>query len=145
MRILILEDNEEDIALLQDAFARCGVTDPLYFVRNADAAIDYLKGTGPYTDRRKNPLPTLLLIDLKLPQASGLELLRWFKAHPECRVVPTLVLTASEDERMIADAYDLAASTYFVKPASHMNLCALIKVIYEYWSVARVPVRTGDA
>lgn len=141
MRILILEDSESDIALLQDAFARCGVTSPLYFLRDAESAIDYLTGKGIYANRSEHPLPSLLLIDLNLPKASGLELLKWFKENPQHRVVPTLVLTSSVDEKEITQAYDLSASTCFLKPASHQHLCTLIKVIHDYWSVARVPAR----
>ncbi len=139
MKILILDDNVNDVALLKDAFALCGVTDPLYFVKNAEEAIGYLTGQGIYQSRNEHPLPSLLLIDLKLPNASGLELLKWFQENPKHRVVPTIVLTSSLDETEITQAYNLSANTYFLKPSSHLQLCALVKVIYDYWSVARVP------
>jgi CheY-like chemotaxis protein len=137
---MVLEDNENDIALMQDAVARCGVTDPIYFVRDAEGVIDYLSGKNVYADRNRHPLPNLLLIDLNLPHASGLELLKWFTENPKHRL-PTLVLTSSADEKEIAKAYDLSASTYFLKPKSHSQLCALMKIIYDYWSVARMPDR----
>ncbi len=141
MRILILENNETDVGLLQDAFARCGVTAPLHFVPDAETAIDYFTGKGVYANRIEHPLPTLLIIDLNLPKTTGIGFLEWFKKNPEHRVVPTLVLTSSVNEREIARAYELAANTYFVKPTLHANLCGLVKVICEYWSIAKVPAR----
>ena len=135
---MILEDNENDIALLQDAVARCGMTDPIYFVRDAEGVIDYLTGKKSYADRKRHPLPNILLIDLKLPHASGMELLKWFKENPDHRL-PTVILTSSADEGEIAKAYGLSASTYFLKPQSHSQLCALLKIIYEYWSLAKLP------
>jgi DNA-binding response OmpR family regulator len=138
MKIMILEDNENDIAMLQDAVARCGVTDPIYFVRDAEGVIDYLTGKNAYADRKKHPLPNILLIDLNLPHASGMELLEWFKENPAHRL-PTLILTSSTDEKDMVKAYDLCASTYFLKPQTHSQLCALLKVIYDYWSLAQLP------
>lgn len=140
MKLMILEDNENDIALLQDAVARCGVTDPIYFVRDVEGVIDYLTGKKSYADREKHPLPDILLIDLNLPHTSGMDLLKWFKENPDCRL-PMLVLTASSDETEIANAYGLSANTYFLKPQSHSQLCALMKIIYDYWSIAKVPGR----
>ena len=140
MKVMILEDNLDEIALLQDAVARCGVTDPIYFVSDPTGVIDYLTGKNVYADRKKHPLPNLLLIDLNLPQAGGMTLLKWFKEHPEHRI-PTLVLTSSTNEKEIAEAYDLAANTFFLKPKFHSQLCALMKIIYDYWSVAKIPER----
>ena len=86
MSILLVEDLEDDILLIRRAFAAAKLTTPLYVVRDGEEAIEYLSGTGAYGDRQAHPLPSLVLLDVKLPRRSGLEVLLWLRARDDLRV-----------------------------------------------------------
>ena len=98
--ILLVEDDPNDILLIQRAFRKANLTTALRVVKDGDEAIAYLSGKGPYRDRRRYPLPVLILLDLKLPRRSGFEVLQWLKARLGLRRIPVVVLTSSRDSPM---------------------------------------------
>src|SRR6185369_11141435 len=77
--VLIVEDNEDDVFLLQHAFQKAAITNPIHVVRTGEDAIKYLAGTDPYSDWNKFPLPSIVLLDLRLPGLSGLDVLAWIR------------------------------------------------------------------
>src|SRR5678816_4089458 len=93
--ILLAEDNEDDIILMQRAFARARLANPLQVVHDGDEAISYLAGEPPYSDRLSHPFPLMLLLDLHLPKVNGFEVLRWLQAQPGLRDLIVVVLTSS--------------------------------------------------
>ena len=130
--ILQVEDDPNDIFLLQHAFRKVGARNPIHIATDGQQAIDYLDGAGKFADRTRFPFPCLALLDLNLPCMPGLKLLSWIRQ--ECRIpLVVLVLSSSADEKEIADAYQLGANGYLVKPAQASKLLAMAKAIKDFW------------
>ena len=139
LTILIAEDDENDISLLEVALRRAGINNPLQFVQDGEQAIDYLCQRNGFTDRSRFPFPTVVILDIKMPRRSGLEVLQWLREHPECSVIPSIVLSASAEPQDVQKAYELGASTYFQKPASIDELTEMMRAINQYWNQAVKP------
>ncbi len=133
--ILLVEDDENDVMLLQRAFRRAAIVNPLQVVRHGDDAVAYLEGTGEFADRALHPLPVLMLLDLKLPRRTGLEVLRWVKERAGLKRIPIVVLTSSKNDDDVNRAYELGANSYVVKPVSFETLLELVKSLELYWLV----------
>ncbi len=131
--ILIVEDDPNDVLLLQRAFKKANIVVPLQTVGHGDDAVAYLAGDGQYADREQYPAPILVLLDLKLPRRSGLEVLEWIRAQSGLRRLPVVVLTSSKEADDINKAYDLGANSYLVKPVGFDSLLALVKSLQMYW------------
>jgi CheY-like chemotaxis protein len=131
--ILIVEDDESDFYLLQRAFKKNEITNPVQWMKDGMEAILYLQGEGTYADRSKFPFPEVVILDLKLPRMSGLEVLAWIRDRPEYRVIPTIIMSSSQLDVDIQKAYELGANTYFVKPTDFQSLVDLTKSLHEYW------------
>jgi CheY-like chemotaxis protein len=143
--ILVVEDSPDDVLLLQRAFRRANLLNPVQVVADGQAAIDYLRGARPYQDRAAFPLPALVLLDLKLPRRSGHEVLEWIRAQPGLRRVPVAVLTTSRESPDVNRAYDLGANSYLAKPVDFDALLELVKTLQLYWMILneRPDVRAG--
>ena len=144
--ILLVEDSEDDVFFLTRAFKAAGLLTPLARVENGEQAIDYLNGKPPYNDRARYPLPSLILLDLKMPFVSGFEVLRWVRTRSCCPKVPVIVFTTSSQERDVETAYELGANAYIVKP-DHADECSdLAALIKRFWLDTNVapPVQTAE-
>ena len=133
MQILLVEDNADDVLLIRRAFRRGNVGTALTVLGDGDSAVAYLAGEAPYDDRARHPLPQLVLLDLKLPCRSGLEVLEWARARPELRSLVVVVLTSSRESRDIDRAYELGANSFLVKPVEFDGLCELVATMDRYW------------
>jgi DNA-binding response OmpR family regulator len=131
-KILVVEDDENDVFFLQNAFKSAGILISLYVARDGRQAINYLDAAGEFADREKFPLPALILLDLKLPQVMGLDVLRWIRARPELRM-PVIILSASKNEADIEAAYRLGANAYLVKPNAVGKLLEMVRAIKDFW------------
>ena len=131
--ILMVEDDPNDILLTQRAFMQASLVNPLRIVRDGEEAIHYLGGRDPYSDRSRYPLPSLILLDLKLPKKSGLEVLEFLRAQPSLRQTPVIVLTSSQESSDIQRAYSLGANSYLLKPVGFDGLLEMVKAIGMYW------------
>ena len=131
--ILLVEDNEDDILLIQRAFRRANLTNPLQVVRDGDQAIAYLGGEGQFHDRAAFPLPLLVLLDLKLPRRSGHEVLAWMRAQAGLRRIPVVVLTSSQEQIDVNRVYDLGGNSYLVKPVEFEALIEMARRLNLYW------------
>jgi CheY-like chemotaxis protein len=131
--ILVVEDNPNDILLLQRAFRKANIQNPLRIVNDGQSAIDYLAGEEPYADRRQHPLPGLLLLDLKLPRRSGHEILSWLRQQAGIGQMTTVVLSSSKESEDIDRAYAAGANSYLVKPVAFDELLTMIKTLNLYW------------
>jgi len=131
--ILLVEDDSNDILFVQRAFRQVNATTPIQIVKDGDEAVDYLSGQGNYADRDRHPLPALILLDLKLPRRSGVEVLTWVKQQPVIKRIPVVVLTSSQQDMDINRTYDLGISSYLVKPVSFGALSQMIAALDAYW------------
>ena len=137
--ILMVEDDAGEVLFLQKAFKKTGAGIAAQFVVNGEEAIDYLSGEGRFDDRASFPEPQLVIMDLNMPRKDGFEVLEWFRNMEEGALVPVIVLTSSDLESDIRHAYNLGANSYFLKPSSDEDFCSMIKVVYDYWALARRP------
>jgi CheY-like chemotaxis protein len=137
--ILIIEDEPNDRFLIERAFRKIGVTDPIQTVGDGVEAIAYMMGEGKYSDRKQFAYPTFVITDLKMPRADGFAVLEFLKGNPEWAVIPTIVLSASADLDDIKKSYMLGASSYHIKPHSTEELQNQLAVINAYWMTCQVP------
>jgi CheY-like chemotaxis protein len=131
--ILVVEDREDDILLIRKAFERAGVANPVHFVRSGDEAVAYLSGEWKYRNRAEFPLPTLVLLDLKLPGMDGFEVLSWIRRQEGLRALPVIVLTSSTDLSDVNRAYQLGANSFFAKELEFQNSVELSRLLQNYW------------
>jgi CheY-like chemotaxis protein len=137
--ILLVEDNEDDVFLMRQSIKKAKITNPLQTVEDGREVLNYLQGFGKFNDRAEFPLPFLILLDLKLPLLSGLEVLRWIRERPEFETMLVVVLTASQEERDVDSAYRMGANSYLVKPPSVEKLDEMTKSLGDYWLGKNVP------
>lgn len=131
--ILLIEDDPDDVFHIERAFRKAQVLHSLNVVGDGEQALAYLRGEPPFDDRSANPLPMLVLLDLKLPRVTGLQVLEWLKSQPGLRRIPVVVLTSSRESRDVEVAYDLGANSYLVKPVANQALTELAHRLNLYW------------
>jgi CheY-like chemotaxis protein len=130
--ILLAEDNADDVWIMQRALKSAGIEKALQVVENGAVAVEYLSGKGKYADREKFPLPCLLLLDMKMPYMSGLEVIEWVRKESSMPTLLTVFLTSSKDTRDIHQAYVLGANAYLVKPTEIGKLTEIIRSLNEF-------------
>jgi len=114
--ILLAEDDENDVFFMRRSLQKAALDLPLQVVTNGQEAIDYLGGVGKFNDRDRYPLPSVILLDLKMPFLNGFEVLAWIRAQCSLKSIPVIILTSSAEERDRQKAAQLGAKAYFVKP-----------------------------
>jgi CheY-like chemotaxis protein len=135
--VLHVDDDPNDTALLEAARRKAELEFRLENVSDGDQAMAYLNGSGTYTDRRRHPWPTLILLDLKMPRATGFEILKWIRNRPDCKELPVVVLSGSELQEDIRKAYKMGANSYLVKPLGFEALVELLRNITSVWLASR--------
>jgi CheY-like chemotaxis protein len=131
--LLLVEDNPDDVLLARRAVRKAALPVSLRVVGDGDEAVAYLDGSAGFGDRGQHPLPALVLLDLKLPRRSGLEVLRWIRSQPHLATMPVVVLTSSSEDEDIQKAYALGANSYLQKPVAFNGLVQLLGVLGLYW------------
>lgn len=134
--VLVAEDNPDDAILLRRALDKAGINARVKIVADGEEMLLYLQGLGAYANRTTCPVPSLIILDLKMPRKNGLEVLQWMNENPEVAVVPTIVLSASNLEADVRAAYNLGANTYFVKPTTFEELVDTMRMVERYWQKA---------
>jgi CheY-like chemotaxis protein len=133
--ILHVEDDPIDVGNLRRAFSRCGIANPLRAVPSAAGALTLLRD-GPEDARLR---PSIILLDLGLPEVGGLELLRELKADPTLRSIPVVVFSASRHDRDLETAYRLGAAGYVVKPMDFEGFVRAVGTVERYWTLCEIP------
>lgn len=133
--ILLVEDNPDDIALTLRALKKNNIANKVAVARDGEEALEYLTATGRYAGRAPADRPVVVLLDLKLPKAGGLEVLRAIRANPRTRLLPVVVLTSSSEERDIIASYDLGANSYIRKPVDFNQFVEAVRELGLYWLV----------
>ena len=131
--VLLVEDDPDDVMNVERAFRKAKLPNPLKVVTDGDAAVAYLSADPPYDDRIRYPLPILVLLDLKLPRRSGLEVLAWMRSQPDLKRLPVVILTSSTERNEVNSAYDQYANSYLVKPVAFDALLELVENVNMYW------------
>jgi CheY-like chemotaxis protein len=131
--ILLAEDNEDHVMLIRRAFRQSGLVNPIHAVADGEQAIAYLKGEGRYSNRVEYPLPCLLLLDLKMPNKNGFEVLEWLRNQPAFAALRVVVLTTSGEMRDINRAYQMGANSFLTKPVDFRDFVQLTSAIKGYW------------
>ena len=134
--VLVAEDNPDDALLLRRALEKAGIRARLKIVADGEEMLLYLQGRGAFANRVNYPMPSLIILDLKMPRKSGLEVLEWIGQNMHLAVVPTIVLSASNLEADVRAAYNLGANTYFVKPTTFDELVETMRMVEVYWRKA---------
>jgi two-component system response regulator len=134
-RILLVEDDPQDVELTLRAFRSENVRSRIEVVRDGEEALDYLFCRGDYKARQPDQPPTLILLDLKLPKIGGLQVLRELKGSAECQSIPVIVLTSSGEQRDIAESYKLGVNSYIQKPVDIGEFRKAIRALALYWLV----------
>lgn len=137
--LLVAEDNDLDALLMERLVQRCGDAFHMVRVEHGEAAIDYLQGAGDYGDRKKFPLPALLLLDLKMPRKDGFAVLSWRQENRAFSRLPIVVFSSSNLPDDISRAYALGANSYAIKPSDPERLERLVKALHEWWVEFNVP------
>jgi len=133
--ILLVEDNPSDIDLTKRALVNANICNEVVVAEDGQEALDYLFGTGHYAGRDALPCLALILLDLKLPNVDGLEVLKRIRANGRTKRLPVVILTSSQEEQDIAAGYDLGANSYIQKPVDFLKFAEAIKTLGLYWLV----------
>jgi two-component system response regulator len=133
--ILLVEDNPDDVALTLRALKKNNIANEVVVARDGEEALEYLTATGKYAGRPAADLPQIVLLDLKLPKAGGLEVLRAMRADPHTRLLPVVVLTSSSEEGDVIASYDLGANSYIRKPVDFNQFQEAVRQLGLYWLV----------
>lgn len=132
VKILLVEDSPLDAELTIRALKDGKLANSVEWVKDGQEALDYLFLEGSYTGRA-GTLPQLVLLDLKMPRVSGIEVLRAIKADARTRMIPVVVMTSSQEEKDIAQSYDLGVNSYVVKPVDFIAMTNLARQAGYYW------------
>jgi CheY-like chemotaxis protein len=137
--ILLVEDDKNDVLFMRMAMEKIGLAGRLHVVEDGQDAIDYLQGAGAFSDREVHPLPCLVLLDTKLPQVMGLDVLQWIREQPELETMVVIMLTASQQCSDIRLACQLGANSYLVKPSNPLRLPEMMEALKRYWLTFNQP------
>ena len=140
VRVLLVEDDAEDIEITRRAFQKGRIPNPLDVVRDGPEAMEFLQHAGRYSDPARAPRPGLILLDLNLPGLDGREVLKLIKEDPDFRRIPVVVLTISSQETDVRGCYNSGANTYITKPVEFDRFLEAVVTIGRYWlSIAEIP------
>lgn len=137
--VLLVEDNIDEVNLIQRAMRKAGMNVPVRIVSDGDAAVDYLNGDGRFFDRGQFPVPTLVLLDLKLPRRNGFEVLTELRRHAALGKTIVVVLTSSQESEDVRRAYAAGANSYLVKPIKPAAMQELMNRVRQYWLESNEP------
>ena len=135
MEILLIEDNPQDVEITLRAFQKYNLANKIHVVRDGEEALECLFGTGRYAERSACSNTRLILLDLKLPNVDGIEILKLCKADPRTKNIPVVVLTSSREERDLIDSYNLGVNSYVVKPVDFAQFTESVRQLGLYWIV----------
>jgi CheY-like chemotaxis protein len=131
--ILQVEDEANDVFLLQRAFLQAAIVNPVQVATDGQMAIDYLGGLGAFANRKKYPLPGLVLLDLKLPRRSGREVLEWIRSQPSLNKLVVIVFTSAQYVGDVSLAYELGANSFIIKPDDFSQYLEIARLLKGWW------------
>ncbi len=141
VEILLVEDNPRDAELTIRALKKHNLANQLFHVRDGAEALDFLLGRGKYEGRLVDPLPKVIMLDLKLPKVNGLEVLRIIKSDPQLFTIPVVIVTSSAEDPDMDAAYELGANSYIIKPVQFDAFMEAMSKLGVYWLTANHPLK----
>ncbi|MGH8737481.1 MAG: response regulator [Burkholderiales bacterium] len=139
VEILLIEDNPRDAELTIRSLKKGGVANNILWLKDGEQALNYLFRRGEY-EAREDSYPRLVLLDLKMPRVDGMEVLKAVKADARTRRIPVVVMTSSQEEKDLAQSYDLGVNSYIVKPVDFSAVADVARQAGYYWlAVNRTP------
>jgi len=139
VEILIVEDNEQDLALAQRALRKAKVSNRIHVARDGEEALQFLFCEGPHAERKMEDGPKVILLDLKLPKLDGLEVLQRIKSDPRTKAIPVVVLTSSKEQSDVVETYNLGVNSYIVKPVNFEQFSEVVQKLGMYWLLINHP------
>jgi CheY-like chemotaxis protein len=137
-RILLVEDNQKDVDLALAALAENELADEVVVVRDGEQALDYLYQRGNFRLRARGN-PAVVLLDLKLPKVTGLEVLTQIKSDPQLKMIPVVMLTSSREEADLASSYQRGVNAYVVKPVTFSRFVDALRELGAFWAEINEP------
>jgi CheY-like chemotaxis protein len=137
--ILLVEDNQDDMELALHALKREKLANKIYVARDGEEALDFVFCRGAFAERSFDIPPKLILLDLKLPKVSGMEVLKEIKSDPRTKTIPVVVMTSSKEERDLVASYSLGVNSYIQKPVDFDQFRDTVKQVGLYWMVINQP------
>ena len=139
VEILLVEDKETDAELTLRALKRHNLANRVLWVKDGQEALDYVFATGSYAERSPSGDPRLILLDIKLPKISGVDVLRQLKTDERSKSIPVTMLTSSAEERDVVESYQLGVNSYIVKPVDFNKFVDTVSEVGMYWMVVNRP------
>jgi len=133
--ILLVEDNPDDVDLTLRALKKNNIKNQVVVAKDGVEALDYLHGTGLYAGRNVKELPVVVMLDLKLPKISGLEVLKSIRQGDSTRLIPVVILTSSAEQKDVIEGYQLGANSYIRKPVDFEQFVEAVKILGLYWTL----------
>ena len=141
--ILLVEDNPDDEALTMRALKQSKLANEIVITRDGNEALEFLFATGKYEGRDLSHAPAVILLDLKLPKLSGLEVLQRLRADPRTKLIPVVVLTSSSEDEDMLRSYELGANSYVRKPVVFGRFADAVSQLGMYWMLLNQPPPKG--
>ena len=138
VKILLVEDNPDDVQITQRALKEARIINKLWVVRDGQEVLDFLYHRDKYQDITTSPKPGLVLLDLNIPKINGLEVLRKIKQDPDLKRIPIVVLTVSRRDEDIVKGYNYGCNSFIQKPLEFEKFVEAVKVIGMYWGLLNV-------
>lgn len=139
VEILLIEDSPSDAKLTIRALKKSNISNPVKHLEDGATALDYLFCTGQYADRDGAVMPKVVLLDLKLPKVSGMDVLRRIRSDPRTESLPVVILTSSQEQRDVVEGYKLHVNSYIVKPVDFGQFAETVKSLGLYWLIINTP------
>jgi CheY-like chemotaxis protein len=131
--ILMAEDEPEQAELARRAFKKHCFINPIFIVSDGTEVLSYLLGEGNFANRDEYPLPSLLMLDLRMQRMHGFDVIRWVRAHPDFKELPIVVLSTSDELRDVNQAYSMGATSFMMKPVEFVEFVHITTILPNYW------------
>jgi len=139
VEILIVEDNPQDLDLALRALRKAKLTNNIHATRDGAEALEFVFCEGPYSERKMEDVPKMILLDLKLPKVDGLEVLQRLKSDHRTKFIPVVVLTSSKEQSDVVESYNLGVNSYIVKPVNFEQFSEAVQKLGMYWLLLNHP------
>ena len=133
-KILLAEDNPKDVELTLEALEDSHLANRVVVVKDGVETLEYLRSTGKYAEREPG-LPSVLLLDIKMPRKDGIEVLREIRSDPQLRFLPVVMLTSSREDKDLLNSYYLGVNAYVVKPVNFNGFIDAVKQLGIFWGL----------